>query len=1190
LQNDACIQTLGVEEPENTSLRHINGKLQITKATNMSQRYPTNNTNNKYNILNQNVLNEQLSLHQQSGNSQYSNRFNNNNGVLGLTESNNNNNNNNNMYKYSMSNSSSNNSLSTRKQQVPPPLLDFSFKQQKNYDPNYYNHGYANNSNHYHPALYNTENTYNTLESSKSNSSYSRPNIFYNGNKIEDQYYQSLNTQSQYPNHYQHHHNQSGQYHDSGPYYPSNNTHQKEQNFGPQVTNSPFYYTKNNEKLLSPPLESQRLHSTNNENSPISPSRYYQPKLLVKHASPSQYKIAEIQNTALYVDEHQQIFNSNKSQTPKEEEMNSFYEDVLVESDPVVQAQIVTAPPKTRSRKSSKSSFLPNNLSLANTNKDTQLETTPLMKPRIENHDKVPSAKPRANTGNMPENPTPIVVPNTPSAKPRVKANEKSLDTGTFFIEVTPKTFTTEVMEVPVITSIEKNNTLNEKVTMPRRPAFIDPSVVLPIKQPSLRPKDRKSKSLNPQPKPRHSHLNNIEDISTNTTTAHDDYSTYDYVDDDDDDVFSSSNKITSLPEPSSSSSNESAGEENISAASSSSSSEFSSSVSSSSSNAILKQEIYSTRFKTSKNKPESIYRLPASTNTLVNSSSTTSSPSSSSSSRFEGNNDEDDDDEVSCGLVSSLSPQFDTSPLPSSSSSLLTSTQRKSTPKTTTTSNTTHSLSTIESYASSSSSFISSSSNSMKTSKNNAIVSSQKENFGHVNQIKNEFETTCDLPIKNEKLQKSHAKLNFDLLSPPSTPTKLKKFNVKINIDKSNIDADSSIKNDVEKTPTSEYMNCSNKYLTLKAKSLVRDDQTMPPPLAPPFPPTPPPPLNTSSLSSPLLKQTQQTVKTTDNLVAKLITSSSSPRNKQAKISNQSEQQPSVISSGSSNQTNAINSTRPARLMSNASSNYTMQSVKLSTEFRILSSSNHQSERSTATSGGGNATQQINVTQQLKMVQHLPDSVDVVKLNFEGQRRVVVPGYMTSADILRNMLLKNNNTSGFDIKPAGCGSDLTSVAPLIVKRQGTGSQMSLKEKLLMQNRKENFGGFGDEFNQTNNQQRTSNHNSDHVGISQKDNIKESPREDLVVNATAFLNNVDEEDLELAKKFSRKNRTRSMSGLVTLDLSNNQNMQIIDIDFDYDDSKKQNTTLNTSVPISKSNGNIQQNKTDTLFGNKFVFF
>jgi hypothetical protein len=63
-----------------------------------------------------------------------------------------------------------------------------------------------------------------------------------------------------------------------------------------------------------------------------------------------------------------------------------------------------------------------------------------------------------------------------------------------------------------------------------------------------------------------------------------------------------------------------------------------------------------------------------------------------------------------------------------------------------------------------------------------------------------------------------------------------------------------------------------------------------------------------------------------------------------------------------------------------------------------------------------------------------------------------------------------------------------------------------------------------------------------------------------------------------------------MSGLVTLDLSNNQNMQIIDIDFDYDDSKKQNTTPNTPMPISKSNGSIQQNKTDTLFGNNFVFF
>ena len=45
--------------------------------------------------------------------------------------------------------------------------------------------------------------------------------------------------------------------------------------------------------------------------------------------------------------------------------------------------------------------------------------------------------------------------------------------------------------------------------------------------------------------------------------------------------------------------------------------------------------------------------------------------------------------------------------------------------------------------------------------------------------------------------------------------------------------------------------------------------------------------------------------------------------------------------------------------------------------------------------------------------------------------------------------------------------------------------------------------------------------------------------------------------MELAKKFAPKSRTRSMSGLITLDMTVNQNTQIIDIDFDYDESKNQ---------------------------------
>ena len=1055
MQNDACIQTLGVDEPENTSLRHINGKLQITKTTNMSQRCTTNNNTNTYNVLNQNIYNEQLSLQQQfsANNNQYSSRLNN--GLLAESSTSNNNTN------------YSNNTFPIRKQQVPPPLLDFSFKNQKNYDPNYYSNHTLQQFNQ--TSNFQNEDTYNKLESMKP-SGYSRPNNFY-ANKIEDQYYQRLNSTPSYNN--------------QMPY--DHRSHQEQSPNLAKITTSPFYYSPNTNKLLSPPHSAQRQNSSKNENVPISPSRYYQPKLLVKHSSPSQYKIAEIQNTnnnnnnSYYEDEQQKSFNTtNASSQPHEDS----YDDNQTQSLPP------QPPPKTRSRKSSKSSTtMPNNFSLSNTHTDKDDE-----KQNQQHHVLPPSAKPRANNssiiGSVLENVMPIVVPHTPSAKPRVKTNEKSVEASTFFIEVTPKTFTAEVMS---ISSSSSSSSTNETLLSPKRPAFIDPSV--PVTK--ARPKDRKSKSLNPQPKPRHS-------VQTNN-----DYSSYDCVESSllvDDEP---SNKITSLPDPSSSSNESSAGEEN------NSTSEFSSS--SSSNLNVNKQEIYSTRFKTNKkllikNKIDSIHQMPS---TNHSNSSTASSPSS--SSRSGG----------SSGLVSSLSPQFDTTSISTTN------------PKT-------NSLSTIE-PSSSTSSFISSSSNSIKTVTSSHL--NQKENFGLINQIKNVFETTCDLP-KNEKLPKAHAKLNFDLLSPPSTPSKLKKFNVKINTN-----------NETTNTTTpSEYMNCSNKYLTLKAKSLVKEESVPPPPPTPPFPPTPPPPLTTSPL-----KQI-----TTDNLVAKLITSSSHGKQTSDLISNQP--QPSFISSsGSSSQANPM-STRPNRLMSNASSNYTMQSVKLSTEFRILSSSNHQSERSTTS--GGNTTQQININQQLKMVHHLPDAVDVVKLNFEGQRRVVVPGYMTSADILRNMLLKNNNTNGFEIKPGG--SDLKNVAPLIVKRQCAGAQMSLKEKLLMQNRQEAIGDYPNSSNNYHlNKQKA---NAQH-GFIQTENLV--AQKDEFVNNNAIVN--DEDDEELARKFSRKNRTRSMSGLVTLDLSNNQNMQIIDIDFDYDDTKKQNQTSTPTTIFLKDNDSSQM-KQEVYFG------
>lgn len=160
-------------------------------------------------------------------------------------------------------------------------------------------------------------------------------------------------------------------------------------------------------------------------------------------------------------------------------------------------------------------------------------------------------------------------------------------------------------------------------------------------------------------------------------------------------------------------------------------------------------------------------------------------------------------------------------------------------------------------------------------------------------------------------------------------------------------------------------------------------------------------------------------------------------------------------------------------RLMSNTSSctNYTLKS-----DFRILNP-----ERSvTPSSKSLNSLNNLNNQSKL-MIKHIPDAVDEVKLEYEGQRHVVIPGYMTSADILRNILLNNPQTT-----------EIKNAAPLSVKQN---ESLSLKEKLLLQQ--------------------------------------------------------SEEDDLLEKKFnSQRNRTRSMSGIIALDMANAQTTQIIDINLD----------------------------------------
>lgn len=90
-------------------------------------------------------------------------------------------------------------------------------------------------------------------------------------------------------------------------------------------------------------------------------------------------------------------------------------------------------------------------------------------------------------------------------------------------------------------------------------------------------------------------------------------------------------------------------------------------------------------------------------------------------------------------------------------------------------------------------------------------------------------------------------------------------------------------------------------------------------------------------------------------------------------------------------------------RLLSDTSSstNYTLKS-----DFRILSTD----RSNTPCSKSMYASQNL-------LIKDIPDSVDEVRLEYEGQRHVIVPGYMTSADILRNILLKNNSSLPVNLK-----------------------------------------------------------------------------------------------------------------------------------------------------------------------------
>ena len=470
----------------------------------------------------------------------------------------------------------------------------------------------------------------------------------------------------------------------------------------------------------------------------------------------------------------------------------------------------------------------------------------------------------------------------------------------------------------------------------------------------------------------------------------------------------------------------------------------------------------------------------------------------------------------------------------------------------------------------------------------------------GVVNQIKNMFEVA-------KPLQR-----NDILLSPSPAKPALRKFNVAA--------SPTTTKQEIITTPKlqakrveeeeekPEYMNLSNNYIA-RAKPKETKRALPPPPTSPPLPPTQPPispnyKINNnfeieSLQSSPtkhVNKQSSptkhQTAKTTENLVSKLISNSpinqfqrpkNAPVNIQTELNSETLNQQAKAASPLAS-TVVGHTSRQQRQMSSASSNtnYTLQSVKITpnastnggalTEFRVLNA--HSSERSNTPSGKSSNTSMANIVDRRVMIRHIPEAVDEVKLDFEGQRRVVVPGYMTSADILRNMLLNNaNNNANMSLVN---GTDLKTAAPMIIKRQQQNG-MSLKEKLLMQKRIE----AGENVDDLNHQYRddsllssrhkqnysmaqmnpshrlfngnltTQQHMSKSIHFNEA-NSRNGFNQDPAANLKSSPRNEDDDDL--AKKF-RSNRTRSMSGIITI---NTTSTQIIDINLDYETAPASN--------------------------------
>lgn len=307
-------------------------------------------------------------------------------------------------------------------------------------------------------------------------------------------------------------------------------------------------------------------------------------------------------------------------------------------------------------------------------------------------------------------------------------------------------------------------------------------------------------------------------------------------------------------------------------------------------------------------------------------------------------------------------------------------------------------------------------------------------------------------------------------------------------------------------------------------------------------------------------------------------------------------------------------NSDRPGsklRLVSNSSSTATQAIGSLTTrlppstsntklnEFRLISThsagttNNNNSNNTLSDRSSLNMSIQTANANSKCVISHLADSVDEVKLEMSGERRIFVPGYMTSADILRNILLKKSEEAKQPVEEC----KQAAAKPV--------ESMSLKEKLLMKQRElqhklieeQMAGGHQEKMNQSqffndaavmyynrmaNNQksyrpiipyavqhnqqpqrhQPQQQHHQDYYSRSlnmEFSSINSIMNQNAEPIQTLVKSNL-EDDEELAKKFTgpaTRTRTRSLSGMISIQ-PNNIGPQVIDIDLDYEYSTPKN--------------------------------